>query len=141
VLHRRRDAAVPIENGRYLAAHIPNAKFVELPGVEHTYFLGDQQQMLSAIRGFIDEHIGDGSLQTAVRRAERKRAYGLGTDALTPAERDVVGLIAEGLTNAQAAERLHVSPHTIDGRLRRVFAKLNVSTRVEFTREHARHAV
>ena len=36
----------------------------------------------------------------------------------------------------QTAKRM--SPHTVDGRLRRVFAKLGVNTRVELTAEHAR---
>jgi class 3 adenylate cyclase len=32
VLHTSQDPVVPIEHGRYLAAHIPGARFVELPG-------------------------------------------------------------------------------------------------------------
>ena len=32
VLHKRDDQAVPLEEGKYIADHIPGAKFVELPG-------------------------------------------------------------------------------------------------------------
>ena len=31
-MHRAEDMIVPVEHGRYLAAHIPGAKYVELPG-------------------------------------------------------------------------------------------------------------
>ena len=42
------------------------------------------------------------------------------------------------MTNQQVAARLGMSRHTVDGRLRRVFAKLGVNTRVEVTAEVAR---
>jgi pimeloyl-ACP methyl ester carboxylesterase/DNA-binding CsgD family transcriptional regulator len=138
VLHRRDDQAVPVVNGRYLAEHIPDATFVELDGVEHTYFLGDQAAMLDAVRAFIDARVAQGTLRTAVRRAERKSAYGQGWTALTPGEREVAALVSQGMTNAEVADRLHASPFTVDGRLRRVFAKLGVSTRVELTAEYLR---
>src|SRR5438094_2756472 len=35
VLHRTGDARVTIDGGRYIADHIPGAKFVELPGIDH----------------------------------------------------------------------------------------------------------
>jgi class 3 adenylate cyclase len=35
VLHRKDDALVPVEAGRYLAQNIPGAKYVELPGRDH----------------------------------------------------------------------------------------------------------
>jgi pimeloyl-ACP methyl ester carboxylesterase/DNA-binding CsgD family transcriptional regulator len=138
VLHRRGDRAVPVANGYHLARQIPKAVLVELDGVEHTYFLGDQAGTLEAIRDFVDSQVASGSLRAAVRRAERKGAYGIGWSALTPAEREVAMLVAEGLTNAQVAERLGTSPFTVDGRLRRVFTKLAVTTRVELTSEYLR---
>lgn len=138
VLHRRDDKAVPIANGHYLAAHIPGARFMDLPGVEHTYFLGDQGSIVSALREFIDEHVAGGSLHTAVRRAERKSSYGTGWDALTASEQAVAALVALGLTNVAIADRLHVSPFTVDGRLRRVFAKLGISSRVDLAAQYAR---
>ena len=58
--------------------------------------------------------------------------------ALTPSEREVAALVAAGMTNSQVATRLRMSPHTVDGRLRRVFAKLGVNTRVELTAEYTR---
>ncbi len=42
------------------------------------------------------------------------------------------------MTNNEVAQRLGMYAHTVDGRLRRVFAKLGVNTRVELTAEYAR---
>src|SRR5262249_39456287 len=36
VLHRREGGLISIDHGRYLAAHIPGARFVELPGADVT---------------------------------------------------------------------------------------------------------
>jgi pimeloyl-ACP methyl ester carboxylesterase len=41
VLHRRDDAMVPIEAGRYVASQIPGARFVELPGPDHLAFVAE----------------------------------------------------------------------------------------------------
>ncbi|MCC9705413.1 AAA family ATPase [Streptomyces sp. MNU76] len=62
-----------------------------------------------------------------------------GWDSLTGAELRVVRLVAEGLTNRAAAERLFLSPHTVDTHLRHAFAKLGVSSRVELARQAMLH--
>ncbi|HEY6567642.1 MAG TPA: adenylate/guanylate cyclase domain-containing protein [Actinomycetota bacterium] len=41
VVHRQDDLVVPIEHGRYLAAHIPGAELVELPGDAHMWDVGE----------------------------------------------------------------------------------------------------
>jgi class 3 adenylate cyclase/pimeloyl-ACP methyl ester carboxylesterase len=43
VLHRRDDQAIPIEDGKYIADHVPGAKFVELPGADHWPWIGDER--------------------------------------------------------------------------------------------------
>ena len=48
---------------------------------------------------------------------------------LTPREREVMNLVAEGRTNAEIAERLWVSPVTVRKHLEHVYAKLGVHTR------------
>ena len=51
--------------------------------------------------------------------------------ALTTAERQIAALIAEGLTNREAAARLFVTEHTVEAALVRVYAKLGVRSRSE----------
>ena len=138
VLHRTADRTVPVEHSRYLAAHIPGATLVELPGDAHTIFLGDQRPVIDAMVGFLDREVAGGALRAALRRADRRNASARGWRSLTPAEREIADLVAAGLTNGEIAARLHISRHTVDGRLRRVFAKLEVNTRVEVTAERAR---
>ena len=49
---------------------------------------------------------------------------------LTRREQAVAQLAGQALTNRQIARRLHISPHTVNYHLRRVFQKLNIESRV-----------
>jgi pimeloyl-ACP methyl ester carboxylesterase/DNA-binding winged helix-turn-helix (wHTH) protein len=53
VLHRTDDRCLLVEEGRYVAERIPDAKFVELPGDDHLPFVGDQDAMLDEIEEFL----------------------------------------------------------------------------------------
>ena len=53
VLHRSGDRWVPVENGRYLAAHIPGCRFVELPGIDHAMWWGQQEPLFREIEQFL----------------------------------------------------------------------------------------
>ena len=53
VLHRRDDRIIPVENGRYVAEQIPNAKYVELEGQDHLWWFGDQADVLDEIEEFL----------------------------------------------------------------------------------------
>jgi class 3 adenylate cyclase len=53
VLHRAGDAYREVGHGRYLAAHIPGAKYVELPGRDHLPYVGDQDAVLDEVEEFL----------------------------------------------------------------------------------------
>jgi two-component system, NarL family, nitrate/nitrite response regulator NarL len=60
---------------------------------------------------------------------------------LTEREREVVGLVGEGLKNKQIAERLFISETTVTHHLSSVFSKLHVSDRLELTIYAFRHGL
>jgi predicted ATPase/class 3 adenylate cyclase/DNA-binding NarL/FixJ family response regulator len=72
-------------------------------------------------------------------RGERKRPAS-GWASLTPAERDVVRLVSDGLGNKDIATRLFVSPRTVQTHLTHVYTKLGLSSRVQLAQEAARHS-
>jgi predicted ATPase/class 3 adenylate cyclase/DNA-binding CsgD family transcriptional regulator len=71
-------------------------------------------------------------------RGERKRPS-LGWASLTPAELDVARLVVEGLANKEIAQRLFVSPRTVQTHLTHIYAKLDLASRVQLARESQRH--
>jgi pimeloyl-ACP methyl ester carboxylesterase len=53
VLHRTGDIPVPVEHGRYLAKHIPGAKYLELQGNDHMPWAGDVDALCDEVQGFL----------------------------------------------------------------------------------------
>jgi len=53
VLHREDSEFCPSANGRYIAEHIPGAHYVELPGADALYWVGDTAPMLDEIEEFV----------------------------------------------------------------------------------------
>ena len=62
VIHRTEDVTVNVEAGRFLAEHIPGARYLELPGKDHIPFVGDNageiadaiQEFLTGSRGSVE---------------------------------------------------------------------------------------
>jgi class 3 adenylate cyclase len=63
VIHRKENRASLVEHGRYLAQHIPEARYVELPGDEHLPYVGDSETIVAEIEEFL----------TGMRRVEADR--------------------------------------------------------------------
>jgi len=60
---------------------------------------------------------------------------------LTPREVEVLGLVAEGLTSAQVAHRLFLSPRTVEAHLTSIYHKLGVTSRAGATRFALEHGL
>ncbi|MDT5230022.1 MAG: hypothetical protein QOI39_522 [Mycobacterium sp.] len=53
VIHAREDPAVAVQGGRYLADHIPGARYLEVEGVDHAPFLTEPDKILTGIEEFL----------------------------------------------------------------------------------------
>ena len=53
ILHRSGDRLVPCQAGRYMAAQIETAKFVELPGDDHIAWIGDTEPLMAEVQEFM----------------------------------------------------------------------------------------
>jgi len=53
LLHRVGDRRIPVENSRDLAARVPGARYVELPGDDHLPYLGDGARVVAEVRAFL----------------------------------------------------------------------------------------
>jgi class 3 adenylate cyclase len=73
VMHSRENTAIPVEHGRYLAAHVPGAELREYPGTDHAYFLADEELVRAAA-----EQLVTGSVHT--RATDRRFAVILFSD-------------------------------------------------------------
>ncbi len=121
VLHRTDDATVPFACGREVASLVDGAHLVPLPGAAHQPWRGDAAGVAQAI----DRALADAAPGTA-GAAHAGHAAALD---LTGREREVLVLVARGFTDAQIAEQLVISPHTVHRHVANIFARLGVSSR------------
>lgn len=133
VLHARNDEVVPVAEGRALASGISGAEFVELDSRNHV-LLEHEPAWAKFCEAVLD------FLQTpAVAAAgDGAGAGGAAFASLSPRERQVLALIADGLSNTEVAERLTISEKTARNHASNVFDKLGVWSRAQaivFARE------
>jgi len=114
VLHRREDRNVRIELGRELAEAIPGAKFVELEGRSHVWYVGDMESVLNPILAFF----GDRRVRAAGHQLSRR-------------EREVAELVAAGSSNADIAKRLGVAERTAESHVEHIRDKLGFTSRAQ----------
>ena len=53
VIHRTGDMCLRVEEGRYVASLLPFCQYVELPGIDHLPFVGDQDAILDEVEAFL----------------------------------------------------------------------------------------
>ncbi len=85
---------------------------------------------------YLSPRITDVMIEDYVRGPTEQNATGLGD--LTSPERQVLQLLAEGLTVKQIAKQLHMSPKTVDARRRNIMNKLGVSSVAELVKHAIR---
>jgi len=126
VIHARDDEVIPAAEGRLLAAGIPDAEYVELDSRNHILLEHEpawrrfQEVLLAFLRP---------------DRSADQSAFA----SLSEREREVLALIADGLTNTAIAARLEISEKTVRNHTSNLFDKLGVWSRAQaivFARDH-----
>ena len=75
------------------------------------------------------EHLSAASWAVLAREQLGRIGSGREADGLTPTQREVAELVAQGLTNRQVADRLFMSPHTVEAHLSAVYRSLGIRSR------------
>lgn len=121
VLHARRDALVPLRQGRALAKAIPGARFVELDGCNHI-LLEDEPawpRFLAEVWDFLGMDEGCGPRDSLAEDIA----------SLTPRQQEVLELVAEGMRDREIAQRLSISENTVHRHMSDILERLEVSSR------------
>jgi DNA-binding NarL/FixJ family response regulator len=126
VLHARNDEVIPVEQGRLLASGIPGAEFVELDSRNHILLEHEPawQRFQEAVLAFLQPE---------------RAAFSPVFAALSPREREVLSLMADGLSNTEIADHLRISEKTVRNHASNLFDKLGVWSRTQaivFARDH-----
>jgi DNA-binding NarL/FixJ family response regulator len=93
------------------------------------YLLKDRVSQVSLLTDAI-ERVAAGECvvdPTIISRLVGRPGMAAPLGALTPRERDVLGLMAEGRSNRAIAGRLYLSEKTVEGNVKRIFDKLNLT--------------
>jgi len=151
------DHLLPRRNGidatRELVAHHPNARVIILSAVADEATVA--AAMAAGASGYLVKSLPGEELHDKVRAAangevvydsesarllmgaarQQSRAVGMtGGQPLSAREREVLALVADGLSNTAIAAELYLSPQTVKTHLDRIFTKLGVSGRAAAVR-------
>lgn len=118
VLHSRHDRRVPFDEGRRVAGGIRGARFVPIESDNHLLLAQERgwRHWLAEIEDFLAP--ASAELEAAPTLAE-----------LTPRQRELLNLIAQGRDNTQIAALLGVSEKTVRNHITAIFARIGVVTR------------
>ena len=117
VVHRDHDRAIPVRAGREVAGLVAGAEFVNLPGDAHLPWHGDVRDSMRAIAPFL--HLPQPDAEPSP----------VGIGELSDREREVLLLVADGLSDADIAARLVLSPHTVHRHVANIRRKLGLRSR------------
>ena len=121
-----------------IRSEFPDARIIML-----TTYVGDVQvlrAMKAGARGYLLKTLLDKELLETIRavhsgkkmlstEASYELAEHAGSDALTPAEIDVLRLIAAGYANKQIAAQLSITEDSVKGRVKNILSKLGATDR------------
>jgi pimeloyl-ACP methyl ester carboxylesterase/DNA-binding CsgD family transcriptional regulator len=115
VVHRDRDRAAPLSEGKRLADGIQGARFEVIQGRSHLPYIGDTSALTRAIRRFLGlpaRHRGSGP-------------------ALTARQREVAALVAQGCTNREIGARLGIAERSAEAHVERIRLRMDFRSRAQ----------
>lgn len=115
VIHREDDRAVPVAEGRRVAAATGSGAFVQLAGRTHIPFAGDSNALIDALRS------GMGLPRSPARFRP----------TLTGRQLEVAALVAKGMSNRQIAERLVITERSAETHVERIRYRLGFRNRAQ----------
>jgi pimeloyl-ACP methyl ester carboxylesterase/DNA-binding CsgD family transcriptional regulator len=124
VVHRRGDAWFSTDHGRGLASAIAGARYVELPGSDHTPYIGNSNEILSTIRWLVAETFPS---SLAIPLDD----LGNTDPRLTPRQYQILQMVRAGLTDKEVAARMKLSHRTVQKHLELAYRRLGVRNRTE----------
>ena len=119
IFQARGDSVIRFEEGREVAARIPDARLVPLESRNHV--LLDTEAAWSPFIQALQEFLA----------ASLSAPTALSLDDLTARERDVLSILAQGLDNGGIAARLRISEKTVRNHVSTIFSKLGVANRAQ----------
>lgn len=122
VFHAREDSAIPFDEGRSLAALIPNARFVPLESRNHLLIEGEPawEQFVQQLDNFLP-----------AAPPKKSSAADRLPDGFTGREHEILDLVAQGLNNGTIATKLGISERTVRNNVSIILSKLDVHSRAE----------
>ncbi len=124
-----------------LARHTPGPAFIMLSAYSYpSYYVAAVEH---GARGYLSKMAAIGQILTAVRTVaaggtafpdDVKRAVRTALRPPTPREAQILALVAEGIGNAEIAERLSLRVKTVESQLRRMFDRYDVTSRTSLVR-------
>jgi len=145
-----------IECTRVLSERNPNTKVIVLSMHRDPVYV--REALRVGAKGYLIKEDTDDNLLSAIRNVAKGNAFlspavagvvvtdfrkhvSNPLDLLSTREREVLYLIAEGLTNKEAASKLGLSVYTIEAHRSRVMEKLNLQSSVDLVRFAIRHGL
>ncbi|GGN13280.1 pimeloyl-ACP methyl ester carboxylesterase/DNA-binding CsgD family transcriptional regulator [Actinoplanes campanulatus] len=117
VLHRQSAEQIPVEVARRMAAALPDARLVELPGSTPTLFMENPAADLKLVTDFVTHG--------------RVNRPSTAPTTLTPRETDVLRLLAAGDSNTEIARQLGIAVHTVERHLANLYRKIGARGRTD----------
>jgi DNA-binding CsgD family transcriptional regulator len=138
VLHRPDLGMLPPGMAERVAAEIPGAQLAVFPGRASAPFVGDWRSIFHTVAAFLGMRVPRADARP---RGRALRLLSMKDESLTPREREVVALVARGLTNREIAQDLVLAEKTVENHVGRILVKLDLRSRTQLAAYAVEHGL